>query len=209
MNLNLGLHVVALTYMIRVVGAVPACAASSFKSLVLPEIEVTALIAKTTSITTGPGGEFTELQTNTTLDEIAAATQICQIMLQYTHPGQADTVNTFIGLPLTEDAWNQRYQMPGGSGWMAGALSTIYTAVAGGYASSSTNGGHIQTAATADWGLVSPGNTNWPALWDFSGAALDEAASLGKLAAELYFGSPPVYSYWNGCSTGGRQGHNH
>ena len=30
---------------------------------------------------------------------------------------------------------------------------------------------------------------------------------MGKAATELYYGKDPVYSYWNGCSTGGRQGH--
>lgn len=37
--------------------------------------------------------------------------------------------------------------------------------------------------------------------------ALGEAIELGKMATETYFNSAPKYSYWNGCSTGGRQGH--
>lgn len=49
--------------------------------------------------------------------------------------------------------------------------------------------------------------TNWPALWDFASVALFEAAVIGKKATEIYYGSTPKYSYWNGCSTGGRQGH--
>lgn len=37
--------------------------------------------------------------------------------------------------------------------------------------------------------------------------SLNDAATLGKAVTEKYYGKAPSYSYWNGCSTGGRQGH--
>jgi hypothetical protein len=168
-----------------VASAASTCAPSTFQYLTLPNIDI----------------GFLDVAVNT------GSTQFCQITIQYTHPGQNDTINTYIGLPLNASSWNNRFQMVGGGGWTAGGLSTIYTPVAAGYTSSSTDAGHTEAETTADWGLVSPGNTNWPALWDFAGVALDEAATLGKLATQLYYGSPPKFSYWNGCSTGGRQGH--
>ncbi|KAI1854841.1 hypothetical protein JX266_000959 [Neoarthrinium moseri] len=196
-----------LVCLIGVASAAPVCDASTFKSLTLFNIEVTSTAATVAHIVAGPDGQFTELAGNATPEETAAATQFCQVTIQYTHPGQNDVINTFIGLPLNASAWNGRFQMPGGGGWTAGNLLLIYGPVAAGYASTSTDAGHTENETAADWGLVSPGNTNWPALWDFAAVALDESATLGKLATQLYFGSPPKYSYFNGCSTGGRQGH--
>lgn len=170
----------------------PACDASTFQSLTLANIEVLAL----------------DVVVNTTVtSESSAGGEFCQVTVQYTHPGQNDAVNTVIGLPLLATDWNERFQMVGGGGWGTGYTSALYQAVADGYSSVATDGGHDNDAPVADWGLVSEGNVNWPLLWNFAVVALDEGASLGKLATELYYGTPAKYSYWNGCSTGGRQGH--
>ncbi|UZP43293.1 hypothetical protein NXS19_011109 [Fusarium pseudograminearum] len=58
-----------------------------------------------------------------------------------------------------------------------------------------------------DWALTKSGHLNWPPLQNFAAVALDDAATLGKAVTAAYFGKAPKYSYWNGCSTGGRQGH--
>lgn len=169
-----------------------ACEVASFEALTLPNIEILQFDVATVNNISGSAG---------------GVDSMCRIAIEYTHPGQNDVVNTWIGLPLDAADWNSRFQMAGGGGWVAGSETTINTPVVDGYSSSSTDGGHTGTASTADWGLVSPGNTNWPPLWDFASVAIGEAAKLGLLATEIYFGSKPTYSYWNGCSTGGRQGH--
>lgn len=43
-------------------------------------------------------------------------------------------------------------------------------------------------------------------LQNFASRALDDMANLGKEVVKAFYGNPPKYSYWNGCSTGGRQG---
>lgn len=48
---------------------------------------------------------------------------------------------------------------------------------------------------------------NWFLLQDFASKSLNDMATIGKLVTEIYYGAAPIYSYWNGCSTGGRQGH--
>jgi feruloyl esterase len=131
----------------------------------------------------------------------------CLIQVTYTHPGQHDEVNAYIGLPFNRQDWNSRFVMDGGGGWSAGGESTILSPLLEGYATSSTDGGHDNNALTAEWGLTKQGKTNWPALIDFSSLAIAEAAKLGKLATKIYYGRDPHYSYWHGCSTGGRQGH--
>ncbi|CAG8021695.1 unnamed protein product [Penicillium olsonii] len=187
----------------------PACSAKTFKSLSLSEIKilsvhVTANRNFSTSGRNSTGGvgvipDIPGVETPTV--------DICLISITYTHPHQNDVINTYIGLPLDASKWNSRFLMHGGGGWSAGGQSSILTPVLLGYASSSTDGGHRPDESTADWGLTSQGRTNWPNLRDFSSIAITEAAVLGKLATKLYYGKHARYSYWHGCSTGGRQGH--
>lgn len=133
---------------------------------------------------------------------------ICILTINYTHPGKGDAVTTWVGLPLKSESWNGRFLMNGGGGWVAGLENGTISAVASGYSSASTNAGHDGGSADLpNWGLWANGSVNWPALEDFGSQALVEALYLGKQAAELYYGEQPEFSYWNGCSTGGRQGH--
>lgn len=189
-----------------VTAASSSCTKETFSSLDLSNINILSLDV-TAAHNYATNASLSSGTTSAPVGQMPASIEICIVSLQYTHPGQNDIVNTYIGLPLDAKSWNSRFLMDGGGGWVAGGLDEIIAPVAAGYSSSSTDGGHNSTASTADWGFVSEGNTNWPALWDFSSVALGEAAVLGKLATEIYFGSPPKYSYWNGCSTGGRQGH--
>lgn len=133
--------------------------------------------------------------------------QICSLTINYTHPGDGDAITTWVGLPLEHASWNGRFLMNGGGGWVAGLEDGTISAVASGYSSASTNAGHNSESDFPAWGLLSNGSVNWPALEDFGSRALIEAVYLGKQAAELYYGEKPRFSYWNGCSTGGRQGH--
>jgi hypothetical protein len=188
-----------------------ACTASTFSSLALSNIDITNLnvtaiynYGGTSSSSDGTGGVGV---TSATTGSTASTVDICLIEMTYTHPGQNDLINTWIGLPLEASGWNTRFLMDGGGGWVAGGEDVILEPLMSGYSSSSTDGGHNTSVSTADWGLTSEGNTNWPALWDFASVALVEAAVLGKMATETYYGLAPKYSYWNGCSTGGRQGH--
>lgn len=45
-----------------------------------------------------------------------------------------------------------------------------------------------------------------PLLKDFASVALNDAAVVAKDFTREFYGHGPRYSYWNGCSTGGRQG---
>lgn len=96
----------------------------------------------------------------------------------------------------------------GGSSWVTGADNyTLAYAASEGFAAVSTDGGHAADAATKDWALLSPGNVNLIHLQDFASTTLDDAATLGKAVVKVYYSKGPTYSHWNGCSTGGRQGH--
>jgi Tannase and feruloyl esterase len=76
-----------------------------------------------------------------------------------------------------------------------------------GYSAVATDGGHLSDPFDpSSWALSNPGNVNWVLLQDFAAVALDDAATVGKAVTTAFYGSPPEYSYWSRCSTGGRQG---
>jgi hypothetical protein len=130
----------------------------------------------------------------------------CNVNITYTHPGYNDTIHVQVWLPLK--GWNQRFQGTGGSGFVTGVFDqALAPAVAQGYSAVSTDGGHeLNVTSAAAWALVSPGNVDWNLLQDFASTALNDMTVLGKAVTKSYYGTAPKYSYWNGCSTGGRQG---
>ncbi len=105
--------------------------------------------------------------------------------------------------------WNHRFQMVGGGGW-AGTISlpAMDAAVRLGYATTSTDTGHdAQKEPGASFAY--PGLNNPHAarkVIDHGYLAVHETALLAKKVIRAYYGSDSRYSYWTGCSTGGRQG---
>ena len=111
-----------------------------------------------------------------------------------------------VKLPTT---WNDRFQMVGNGG-TAGTISlgAVDNALRLGFAASSTDTGHDaakEPLATFAW--ETPQNPNARRkLLDFAWLSVHETAVLSKQIIQAYYGSAPRYSYWVGCSTGGRQG---
>lgn len=137
---------------------------------------------------------------NSTLD-------FCNVTITYTHPGWDDEIHVSIWLPSS--GWNKRLQGAGGSGWSAlENEEKMAKAVIVNYASVGTDAGHTidDSQHSGSWSLNESGKVNMPLLKDFAHVALNDAAIIGKDVVRSYYGNGPQYSYWNGCSTGGRQG---
>ncbi|KAH8806073.1 Tannase/feruloyl esterase [Xylogone sp. PMI_703] len=130
----------------------------------------------------------------------------CLVNVTYTHPGRNDTVLTQVWLPL--QGWNSRFQGTGGGGYAMGLFDQFLApAVSQGYAAASTNGGvSSDEYSPATWALTSPGNVNYGLLVNFASQCLNDMPLIGKAVTASFYGTPAQYSYWNGCSTGGRQG---
>lgn len=106
-----------------------------------------------------------------------------------------------LGLFLPKPAdWNGKflavggYSQAGGINWPDMGQGPHY-----GFATLSTDTGHNSTAADLDWATPDT-------LLDWGYRALNGSVFLGKALTKAYYGKGISYSYWSGCSTGGRQG---
>ncbi|KAI9148413.1 putative feruloyl esterase b precursor protein [Paramyrothecium foliicola] len=132
----------------------------------------------------------------------------CNVTVTYTHPGWNDTINVQVWLPLAN--WTGRLQALGGGGYSA-SFGPLYlaTAAAVGDVAIGTDAGHVQgndvSQSPKTWALSSPGNVNLNLFRDWASRSLHDMAVIGKTVAETYYGSEPTYSYFTGCSGGGRQ----
>ena len=113
-------------------------------------------------------------------------------------PSSDSDIRVEFWLPAT--GWNRKLQAVGNGGW-AGVIS--YTAMAdavrAGYATVSTDTGHV--GGSGSFVLGHPEK-----LIDFSWRSEHEMTVKAKQIVKAFYGSTPRFTYWNGCSTGGRQG---
>jgi feruloyl esterase len=140
----------------------------------------------------------------------------------FTPPGEGSGGTAFRGLPsfcrvaatlkpssdsnirfevwMPAAGWNGKFQAVG-NGAFNGTINyaAMRTALARGYATSSTDTGH--TGGGARWALGHPEK-----VVDFGWRAVHEMTLASKRVIERHYGSGPTFSYWTGCSAGGRQG---
>jgi feruloyl esterase len=151
-------------------------------SLALPDTQITAAERVTSGTFNVPGS-------NQALDVPA----ICRVA------GVVEPAIRFeVWLP-EGDAWNGRFQAVGGGG-LAGIISypAMAEAVRSGYASASTDTGH--EASDSAW------LRDRQRMIDYGYRAIHEMTVKAKAVIEEHYGNAPEYAYFNGCSTGGRQG---
>ena len=142
----------------------------------------------------------------------ATTLTFCNLTFAYTHPSVIPNRDITLTLWLpSPSAWNNRYLATGGGGFAPGLGSIALSApVSEGYAAISTDGGFETFDSPGfgpeKWALLSPGNVDLNALYDFGVGSLVEMSLLGEQLTTSYYGRQPKRKYWNGCSTGGRQG---
>jgi feruloyl esterase len=96
--------------------------------------------------------------------------------------------------------WNGKFQAVGNGGW-AGSISypAMARAIQEGYATASTDTGH--KGGSSAFAIGHPEK-----LIDFGYRAVHEMTVQAKAIVTAFYKRPARLSYWNGCSTGGRQG---
>ncbi|KAI2627627.1 feruloyl esterase-like protein B precursor [Hypoxylon sp. NC1633] len=141
----------------------------------------------------------------------AAVVDYCNVTFAYSHNGIAnDVVHVSYLVPPVEKFAN-RYVSTGGGGLAinsGGSSSPIGIIV--GAVSGITDGGfgNFNTRYDSAFLLVA-GTINWQATYMFGYQAHHELATLGKQLTRNFFNvsaSDKVFSYYQGCSEGGREG---
>jgi len=127
----------------------------------------------------------------------AAVPAFCRVQATLTPTSDSD-IKVEVWLPVS--GWNGKYQAVGNGGW-AGIISypAMAEAVKAGYATSSTDTGHV--GGSGQFALGHPEK-----LIDYAYRSEHEMTVKAKAIIQAFYSNPPKFSYWNGCSTGGKQG---
>jgi feruloyl esterase len=146
-----------------------------------------------------PAGDFKIPGAPPTARPLRQLPAFCRITAHITPTVDSD-IAIEVWLPV--HGWNGKFQAVGNGGW-AGAISYGELAVAlqSGYASASTNTGHDRDGSDASFALGHPEKVT-----DFAWRSVHEMTLKAKALIVAFYGKPPAFSYWNGCSTGGKQG---
>ena len=138
----------------------------------------------------GPGGAAA-------VNPYAKLPEFCRVAAALTPSSDLD-IRIEVWLPVA--GWNGKFQAVGNGGF-AGTIGypAMATALAAGYATASTDTGHVGN--NADFALGHPEK-----VVDFGHRAIHEMAVKGKAIIQATYGLAPRLSYFNGCSQGGRQG---
>ena len=125
----------------------------------------------------------------------AALPAFCRVAVTL-KPSPRSDIKMEVWLPAA--GWNGKLQVVG-NGAFAGTISypAMATALAAGYAAASTDTGHT--------GPSSNTFVNEDTLIDFAHRAVHETTAAAKQVINRVYGEAPKFSYFNGCSTGGRQ----
>ncbi len=122
--------------------------------------------------------------------------------------GEEFGIGFAVALPA-QDAWNGDFMMQGGGGGngiVSYPLGPSYTgdksALGRGFAVASTDTGHQAKTGPFDFSFM----RDQQAYLDFAYMANAEVAQISKQIIARYYAKPATYSYFVGCSTGGREG---
>lgn len=113
-------------------------------------------------------------------------------------PTSDSDIKIEVWMPLS--GWNGKLQAVGNGGW-SGAIGypALARALGRGYATAGTDTGH--SGGSASFALGHPEK-----LIDFAYRSEHEMTVNAKAIIAAFYGERPRFSYWNGCSSGGKQG---
>lgn len=168
---------------------------------------------KITSATTVPAGPFSDVSagdpyaaegttgtaptcsSNITSPQLPA---FCRMTGGIAEPGAAEPINFEVWLPL--ENWNGKFEALGNHGF-SGEIeySDMGPELVKGYAVAATDTGHAGASATA-W------MQNRQQIINYGYLGVHEMTVKSKAIVKSFYGKPAKYSYFNGCSTGGKEG---
>ena len=122
----------------------------------------------------------------------------CRVTGGIAEPGAAEPINFEVWLPLAN--WNGKFEALGNHGFSGEfEYSDMGPELVKGYAVAATDTGHAGASATA-W------MQNRQQIIDYGYLGVHEMTVKSKAVIKAFYGKPAKYSYFNGCSTGGKEG---
>jgi feruloyl esterase len=162
----------------------------SLKSLSLPNTKITAVefVAAGPYRAQGRGGQ------QTAGPQLPAHCRVAAVLA----PSSDSHIEMELWMPV--EGWNGKFLAVGNGGW-AGSIdiADIAASLARGYAAASNDTGH--KGGSGSFALGHPEKAV-----DFGYRAMHEMAVQSKAMITAFYKRAPQFSYYNGCSTGGRQG---
>ena len=178
-----------LVTLLALAASAPAFAASceGLASLSLPQAKITSAQVVAAGAFTPPTGRP---------DPYKNVPEFCRVSATLTPSSDSD-IKVEFWLPTA--GWNRKLQVVGNGGW-AGTISygALAESLRNGYAAASTDTGHSTPGGSFVAGHPEK-------LVDFSWRSEHEMTVKAKAVVQAFYGSAASRSYWNGCSTGGRQ----
>lgn len=141
-----------------------------------------------------PAGTFTPPESGGDLSNLPA---FCRVVARLKPTSDSD-IGIEVWLPI--DGWNGKFLAVGSGGWGGSiAYNAMADALRRGYAASATDDGHAGGSASFIMGHPEK-------FIDFAYRAEHEMTLEAKALIKAFYGRDPRYSYWDGCSGGGREG---
>jgi feruloyl esterase len=175
-----------------------AATCDSLKNLSLPNTTITiaqSVAAGESFLPVAPLGPHVQA------DTFKGLPAFCRVAATLSPSSDSD-IRIEVWMPLTN--WNNMYQAVGNGGW-AGQIhyADMAAALRRGYSTSGTDTGH-RGADPQHPGAFALGHPE--KVIDYGSRSAHEMAVRSKAIINAYYGKNAQYSYWVGCSMGGRQG---
>lgn len=170
--------------------SLPGATCESLASVKITDATVTAATAVAPGPFAAPDGRGGRA--------IEISAEFCRVSITL-KPSSDSDIQVEVWMPASN--WNGKFQGVGNGGF-AGTISfaELGYAVSHGYAAAATDTGHRGTATDAQWALHHPEK-----IADLGYRAIHETAETAKTVIKTFYGEGPKHSYFNSCSTGGRQ----
>jgi Tannase and feruloyl esterase len=176
-----------------------AASCESLASLSLPNTTITLAQSVSAGTFTVPAESRRFQRGRGAAPEIPNLPAFCRVAATLT-PSPDSNIKIEIWMPATN--WNGKF-MAVGNGGFSGAIPLFAMApmLSRGYAVAATDTGHESNGADASWALGHPEKQI-----DFGYRAVHEMTLRAKQIVSAFYTTAPRFAYWNGCSSGGKQG---
>jgi feruloyl esterase len=189
-----------LTLIAFVPGGAVAATCEGLMALTLPQTTIDSAQVVAPGAFTQPGGRagrggnaFADLPAFCRVAATLKPSSDSDIKIEVWLPASAQ------GSGAAGSGWNGKLQAVGNGAWNGNiGYAALADAVRRGYAAASTDTGHV--GGSASFGMGHPEK-----VIDFAYRSEHEMTVKAKAMVNAFYGSAPKYSYWNGCSAGGRQ----